>query len=400
MKVYSGGKRHQASGPSLPQKPISRRRFLKAAALSTGSLIAFGVLRQFGHVAGSTSLAQAPELTPQAYLPLILNNRPPTPSLSRVAIAQANSYDRTLVRQQVQALLDGLGGLDDVIGLGDRVAIKTNLTGGTGNTPLPGVSPIESYVTHPEVVRALGELLRDAGAGQIFIVEAVFDQTSYPDWGYEEVANALSATLIDLNVPDPYAGFTSVPVGESWYTYQAYTVNPILSEIDVFVSVPKMKCHRSCGITLSLKNLIGLVPVSYYRCHPDHGHRSDLHGCDGNFKTRLPRSVVDLTRVRPIHLALIDGIKTVEAGEGPWIPTIAPVEPGVLVAGKNPVSTDAVSAAVMGFDPTIDFPAQPFLRSDNHLSMAHDLGLGTHRLEDIEVVGASIEGVRFPFRPA
>ena len=147
-------------------RKVSRRSFLKAAALSAGSLIASGVFRQFGHIAGSTSLAQTPELTPQAYLPLILNH-PPPPSLSRVAIAQANSYDRTLVRQQVQALLDGLGGLNDVIGLGDRVAIKTNLTGGTGNTPLPGVSPIESYVTHPEVVRALGELLRDAGAGQL-----------------------------------------------------------------------------------------------------------------------------------------------------------------------------------------------------------------------------------------
>ena len=66
----------------------------------------------------------------------------------------------------------------------------------------------------------------------------------------------------------------------------------------------------------------------------------------------MPRVVVDLNRVRPIHLALIDGIKTVEAGEGPWIKTMAPVAPGVLVAGKNPVATDAVAAAVMGFDPT------------------------------------------------
>jgi uncharacterized protein (DUF362 family) len=48
-----------------------------------------------------------------------------------VAIAQAESYDRNLVRKQVQALLDGLGGLDDVISSGDRAVIKVNLTSGT-----------------------------------------------------------------------------------------------------------------------------------------------------------------------------------------------------------------------------------------------------------------------------
>jgi uncharacterized protein (DUF362 family) len=316
-----------------------------------------------------------------------------------VAIAQATSYDRHLVRQGVQATLDGLGGLGDVIRPGDRVAIKPNLTGGTGVMPPPGVPAIESYITHPEVVRALGEMLRDAGAGQLFIVEGVFDAESYPLWGYEEVAGALGATLIDLNIPQPYNDFISAPVGPGWFVYPEYTINPILQEVDVFVSVAKMKCHWSCGLTLSLKNLIGVVPISYYRCGPDHWYRSDLHGCDGDFKTRLPGAIVDLNRIRPIHLALIDGIKTAEAGEGPWIQTMAPVAPGVLIAGVNPVATDAVSAAVMGFDPTISYPAAPFLRSDNHLSLAQQMGLGPHRLEEIEVVGAAIDDVRYEFKP-
>jgi uncharacterized protein (DUF362 family) len=325
---------------------------------------------------------------------------PLPPSLSQVAIAQATSYDRSLVHRQVQALLDGLGGLDDVISRGDRVAIKINLTGGTGVPPLPGVPAIESYITHPEVVRALGELLRDAGAGQLYIVEAVYDGASYPLWGYEDVAGALDATLIDLNAPYPYTDFVSTPVGKDWIVYQEYALNPILQEIDAFVSVAKMKCHWSCGLTLSMKNLIGLVPTSHYRCSPDHIYRSDFHGCDGGFKTRLPGVVVDLNRVRPIQLALIDGIKTAEAGEGPWIETIAPVAPGVLIAGKNPVATDAVAAAVMGFDPTIAYPSAPFLRSDNHLSLANEMGLGSHRLEEIGVVGTSIDEVRYEFRPA
>ncbi|GAB4538802.1 MAG: hypothetical protein Kow0063_26990 [Anaerolineae bacterium] len=297
-------------------------------------------------------------------------------------------------------MLDGLGGLGDVVRPGDRVAIKPNLTGGTGVTPLPGVPPVESFVTHPEVVRALSEALRDAGAGQLYIVEGLYDQGTYAAWGYQEVADALGATLIDLNVPHPYPDFIAAPVGEGWFVYPDYVINPILAEVDVFVTVAKMKCHWSSGLTLSMKNLIGLIPVSHYRCGPDHVYRSDLHGCDGEFKTRLPGVIVDLNRVRPSHLALIDGVKTVEAGEGPWIETMAPVSPGVLLAGKNPVATDAVSAAVMGFDPTITYPSVPFLRSDNHLALANALGLGPYRLEEIEVVGAAIDDVRYEFRPA
>jgi len=372
-------------------RKISRRDLLKALAAAATSL---GLGKMLG-------LAPLPGMAQDGdnliYLPIIIK---PPPPLSQVAIAQATSYDRQLVRQQVQSLLDGLGGLDDVISPGDRVAIKTNLTGGTGVTPLPGVSAIESYITHPEVVRALGESLLDAGAGKLYIVEAVYEWDSYVSWGYEEVAAALGARLIDLNAPQPYSEFISAPVGEDWYVYPGYTVNPILQEIDVFVSVPKMKCHWSCGLTLSLKNLIGLVPASYYRCSPSHGHRSDLHGCDDNFKTRLPGAIVDLARMCPIHLALIDGIKTTEAGEGPWVNTIAPVEPGVLIAGKNPVATDAVSAAVMGFDPTASYPSVPFVRSDNHLGLAWTAGLGPYRLEEIEVVGAAIDDVRYDFKPA
>lgn len=188
-------------------------------------------------------------------------------------------------------------------------------------------------------------------------------------------------------------------VGEGWLIYENFTLNHILEEVDVFVSVAKMKCHFNCGVTLSMKNLIGLVPVNRYRLSEEDWWRSALHGPGDEARTRLPRVIIDLNRVRPIHLALIDGIKAAEGGEVPR-GTFNPVEPGVLIAGKDPVATDAAAAAVMGFDPTINPPAVPFLRSDNHLNLAYELGLGTNRLEEIEVVGASIDDVRYEFEPS
>jgi uncharacterized protein (DUF362 family) len=319
---------------------------------------------------------------------------------ARVAIAQATSYDRLVVRRQIRTLIDRIGGLDDLIRHRPRVAIKVNLTGGTSSRALPGVAPIESFVTHPEVVQALGEALREAGARELFIVESVYERASYSQWGYDEVAQALDATLIDLNDPHPYRAFATVPVGPDWLIYEQFVLHPLLQEIDTFISVAKLKCHWIAGVTLSMKNLVGLAPLQHYRLDPNDTYRSAFHGPEDETGVRVPRIVIDLNRVRPIHLALLDGIKTVEGGEGPWIESMAPVAPGVLIAGKNPVATDAVATAVMGFDPRGSYPASPFLHGDNHLNLAADAKLGTNRLDAIEVVGARIDDVRHRFRPA
>jgi uncharacterized protein (DUF362 family) len=317
----------------------------------------------------------------------------------RVGIARAVGYERTLVRQQLEAVLDGIGGLGDVVGLGDRVAIKVNLTGGSYFQPPAGVSAVESYFTHPEIVRALSELLRDAGAGELYIVEAIFDPESYVREGYVDMAGAVGATLLDLNSPHPYADFASTPVGSGAYVYDSFVFNRILEEVDVFVSAAKMKCHCSCGVTHSLKNLVGLVPAVHYRLQEDHWWRSALHGNDATeTRARLPRAVIDLNRARPIDLAVIDGIKTSEGGEVPR-EGFAQVTPGVLIAGKDPVAADAVATAVMGFDPAAEYPTTPFLNSDNHLNLAAAVGLGTNHLAGIAVAGVPIADVRYAFAP-
>jgi uncharacterized protein (DUF362 family) len=399
---------------------ISRRSFLRGLGATAAGLLAAGCRPELGSqvVEPTATPTPAPTDTPTSTpttaptdtaTPTLPPTATPTtaptatpghPALARVAIAEAKSYDRGVIRQQVRTMLDGLGGLGDVIGSGDRVAVKVNLTGGTNYSPPAGLSSTESFLTHPEVVRALLELLRDAGAGEIYVVEAVYDDESYRVFGYEEVATDLGATLVDLNQAAPYADFTAAPVGEGWYIYDRFTFNPVLLEIDAFVSVAKLKCHFNCGITLAMKNLIGLVPAALYARQPDHWWRSAFHGAsDEEAGTRLPRVIADLNRARPIHLALIDGIMTGEGGEAPR-GSFGPVQPGVLVAGKNPVATDAVAAAVMGFDPTAESPILPFIRADNHLNLAHGLGLGTNRLDEIDVVGASIDDVVYEFEPS
>lgn len=325
----------------------------------------------------------------------------PGPLSSTVAVVRAETYDRKLVRKQTQAALDALGGIGDIVKPGASVALKINLTGGTCCPSPHNVPPAASYWTHPEVVRALGELLRDAGAKKLYIVEGIFTADSFAAGGYVDLAESIDAELIDLNRPEPYTEFATTAVGEGWLIYENFEFNSVLNSVDTFVSIPKMKCHFNCGVTVAMKNLIGLGPMPFYCAQSTDSNRTAFHGGPSgkeDTRHRLPRVVVDLNRARPIHLALVDAITTTDGGEGPWIGDTHLQAPHVLIAGKNAVATDAVATAVMGFDPTAEYPNVPFLRGENHLNIARSLGLGTNRLDEIELKGiASLDEVRQNF---
>lgn len=318
----------------------------------------------------------------------------------RVAIAQATDYDPETLDRKLAEMIDQLGGLSDVVKSGDRVAIKINMTGGLKSGQLPGIAPIDSFITHPMVVQALVKRVQAAGAKEVFIVEAAYEWESFPVWGFQEVADNTGAKLINLTESKPYDDFVDVSVGENSFIYPQFVMNKLLTEVDAFMSVSKMKNHYEAGVTHTMKNLYGLVPYRFYRMSGADTYRSEFHGERSVTRNRLPRVIVDLNRARPIHFGLIDGILTSEGGEGPWIATMNPVQGNMLIAGKQAVATDAVATACMGHNPEDDYGTPPFYRTDNHLKIAAELGLGTNRLADIDVVGASIDKVKVQFHGA
>jgi hypothetical protein len=113
---------------------------------------------------------------------------------------------------------------------------------------------------------------------------------------------------------------------------------------------------------------------------------------------RVPRITADLVGARPIDLAVIDGIESNRGGEGPWIKGVEPVQPKLLAVGRNPICTDAVCAAVMGYDPAAEHFQFPF-QGENHLKLLAAAGVGTIDLKRIEVRGLSIQEALFPFNP-
>jgi uncharacterized protein (DUF362 family) len=97
----------------------------------------------------------------------------------------------------------------------------------------------------------------------------------------------LGIELINLCKPAPYRRFESFPVGPEFFVYEQFFFHPFVQELDVFVSVGKVKCHHSVGVTLTMKNLVGLVPVDPYQRKAGDHKRTAFHDVR-EFDTRLP----------------------------------------------------------------------------------------------------------------
>jgi len=344
-----------------------------------------------------------------------------------VALAACPSYGAELL-PTLERMFDQLGGLGRLV-KGKTVAIKLNLTGSPdyrlGHTPA-GLA----HWTHPAVTGAVVHLMGKAGARRIRLVESPWN-TADPleeymlDAGWEPrdfLSAAPAVEFENTNWLGRGRRYARMPV-PSPLIYPAFDLNHSYLDCDVFATVAKLKEHATAGVTLSMKNSFGIAPCTIYGdgCGQDepspvpHGGRGMFHsgnrqpsrsapgelaapGASHDGGYRVPRIVTDLVAARPIHLAVIDGIATMTRGEGPWIPGGRVVRPHVLLAGTNPVTTDAVAMAAMGFDPLAGRGRPPFEKCDSTLQLAEDRGLGTRDLARIEVRGARVSAVRFDFR--
>jgi uncharacterized protein (DUF362 family) len=227
--------------------------------------------------------------------------------------------------------------------------------------------------TQPQLIFGAAEAFRKLGAASVLIGEG---PGHCPDAMriIEEVGLAESLVeqklrFVDLNNDDlivrPNAG------GRTNLT--TLTLPATLDQVDWVVSMPKMKTHHWVGVTLSMKNLFGMMPGIVYGWPKNVLHWAGIEQC-----------VLDINQtVRP-HLAIIDGIVGME-GDGPIMGTPKPA--GVIVMGANLPAVDATAARIMGIDPT----KVTYLRNANGR-------LGTIALDEIVQRGETIASVQTDFQ--
>ena len=191
--------------------------------------------------------------------------------------------------------------------------------------------------THPCVIRAAAEAFRSMGATNVLLAEGsghcrdtlrLLEET-----GIMDVLAQDRIPFIDLNYDDVY----TVPNAGGHSRLKTLTLPLTLRKVDWIVSMAKLKTHHWAGVTLSMKNLFGLMPGSYYGWPKNILHHAGIDDC-----------IFDINAtVRP-HLAIVDGIVGME-GDGPIMGT--PKAAGVIVMGRNFPAVDATCARIMGVNP-------------------------------------------------
>ena len=320
---------------------------------------------------------------------------------SPVSIGLCKTYEKDAVLKQLDTMMDQLGGLKKLVA-GKTVAVKVNMTGNPKDKVLD-VEAGRTFQIHPTMALAVAVLLDKAGAKRVRFLEST-GQTD-PFEKYLEGAGwdlkAMSALKTKIEFEDTRNlgnGKKYVEVKVPWggNLFPAYHLNHSYVDCDFYISLAKLKNHFEAGVTLSIKNSFGISPPSIYGQH-EHDEQSKKNRVEilhlGNVgpadgvpqeldpKTprrrsyRVPRYTIDTLGIRPIDLAIIDGIESMSAGEGPWNKDLQLQKPGVLLAGCNAVCTDAISTSLMGYDPMSKPATGPF-PGDNHIAMGGGVGPG------------------------
>jgi uncharacterized protein (DUF362 family) len=224
--------------------------------------------------------------------------------------------------------------------------------------------PSTGITTDGRVIEGVVKFLK-AGNGRMMVIGEGSGHTdtfeAFKVAGVDKVAERWNVGLVDLN-RDTFV--------------EATPLNPLsLKKVKVartalehtIISVPKLKLHRTAGVTLSLKNMMGAL-----------ASKGSMH-TGGN----LSRNIVDLASILKPSVSVIDGIVGGEGHETSG----NPVEMNLVIAGTDPVAVDAVGAAVMGIQPD----------EVKHLLLAARQGLGACNLDEITILGEPIEKVRRKF---
>jgi uncharacterized protein (DUF362 family) len=275
---------------------------------------------------------------------------------SRVSITQTPpNPDYEQILAGVEKAMDLLGGIKDIVKPGQKVMIKPNLA-------VPRTNPEQAAITLPEVSRAVADLVKGTSARPIIAESSgvgVDTEKIIAESGYQ-LLREMGYEVIDLRQTE----LTTLPVANG-KIFQKIRTYKLVKEADVIIPVAKLKTHDDAGLTLTIKNLKGLLADS---------EKKKFH------KQGLFQACVDWFSVLKPKLAIVDAIYGME-GLGPAYGSM--VELDLIIAGRNLVAVDAVCGYITGFEPH-ELPI---------LDDAAKRAMGPVGRDEIEVVGKSIASV-------
>ena len=327
-----------------------------------------------------------------------------------VALEEELTYEQ--VEDMVRRAVDLTGGFDWLVRPGDRVLLKPDIV----DPEPPGVGEI----TDVRVVKAVARLVHEVTGGDVEIIvgegsprpmdyeleyapswsapawEKLWDVAGFQDLLTDPDLEGVNLRLSNLNGPRedlvevevPHGGFSNYSEGQVW-------IHKDVLNADVFINIPVMKIHNT-GITVALKNNIGLYPSTRYGFSKGSGVPQDdnkyrlIHY--GDFpRDWVEEEIIDINLVADVDFVVVDAIMCLErskaARRSNGVVTNQ-MRRNMILAGSDQVAIDHVATRLMGLNP--DDVA--------HVTLGAKVGLGTKDPNQIEILGSTIEESWVSFR--
>jgi uncharacterized protein (DUF362 family) len=234
-----------------------------------------------------------------------------------------------------------IGGMGKIIARGDVVMVKPNI--GWNRTVE------QAACTNPEVLRALIEMVFNAGAKKVMVMDNTCHKAEdcYQRSGIEATAKKAGA---EVRYTDENRLITHDFKGEylnKWPVFRDFL------EVDKFINVPILKHHGSSGLTIAMKNLYGILGGNRGKLHRDMGE--NIADLAGNFTS---------------HLVLVDAYRVLMRN-GPVGGRLSDVElRRTVIASTHIMHADVAAAALFGKDPRqVEFLQAAFSRKMGEIEM-------------------------------
>jgi len=250
------------------------------------------------------------------------------------------------------AAINGLGGMQAFVPKGSSVLVKPNI-GWDRRVD-------QAANTHPEVVRAVIQLCLESGAGDILILDRTCNDARrcYVNSGMAQMVDSLDDKRVRLeHVRNNRFTTLQIPRGRLVNQWPIY--DPAL-ETDVLINVPIAKHHSISGVTLGMKNLMGL-----------------MGGNRGSFHSGIGQKLADLTSALTPDLNVLDASRIL-VRNGPSGGRLEDVKIlNKVAASTDPVALDAYGATLFGLEPG----------DVSSVKAGYEMGLGEMELARVSVSG-------------
>jgi uncharacterized protein (DUF362 family)/Pyruvate/2-oxoacid:ferredoxin oxidoreductase delta subunit len=242
-----------------------------------------------------------------------------------MSLAACADYEPQRIARTLERCLEPLGGIRRFVCKGQRVLLKPNL--------LSGRPKEHGICTHPVLVGAVAEMVRDAGADVIIGDSPALENTREVarKTGLDKIARRLAVEISEFDTARRVEN-------SSGMLFKNLELAVAALESDLIINLPKCKTHMQMGMTLAVKNMFGCVPGK---------QKARWHFQAGRDHLAFARLLLDVYLCLKPGLNIIDAVVSMDC-DGPSNGRLR--QTGFIAACEDGLHLDFQLCSLLGVD--------------------------------------------------